>query len=90
MNNVKNAALTSLTMVKEAANPEQLRAGFVAAAEKSKELAGAAPGAAGQVRPPACLFFFSSPFLPLDFFFSFCFLFLGNDAFLDPIAAIKF
>lgn len=44
-----------LTGLKEAANPAHLRAGLVAAAEKSKELAEAAPALAGQVLEPSAL-----------------------------------
>lgn len=49
MNVVKNAALTSLAIAKEAACPENLHAGLVAAAGKSKEWSQAGSEAAGQV-----------------------------------------
>lgn len=50
MNAIRNAALGSLAAIKEAATQENLHAGMMAATDKGRELAEAAPGVSEQVR----------------------------------------
>lgn len=48
MNSIKNVALASLAVAKDAATPEHIRGGLAAAAGKVGDLAGAAPAVVGK------------------------------------------